>query len=48
MPKIIDLTATVGTETGVIGHPPVIFTPIHTHERYGRSNTHISLIAILD
>jgi len=43
MSRIIDLTATITTETGVIGHPPVRLEPIHTHAEHGRANTNISL-----
>jgi arylformamidase len=43
MARIIDLTATITTETGVIGHPPVRLEPIHTHDKHGRANTNISL-----
>jgi arylformamidase len=42
MSRIIDLTATITSETGVIGHPPVRLQPIHTHEEHGRANTNIS------
>ncbi len=43
MSRIVDLTATITTATGVIGHPPVLLEPIHTHEKHGRANTRIAL-----
>src|SRR5216683_411204 len=43
MSKIVDLTATITTATGVIGHPPVQLEPIHTHGKHGRANTRIAL-----
>jgi kynurenine formamidase len=43
MSRIVDLTATISTATGVIGHPPVRLEPIHTHEKHGRANTQITL-----
>ncbi len=44
MSKIIDLTLTLTTESGVmIGHPTVRLQPIQTHAVHGRANTSISL-----
>jgi kynurenine formamidase len=43
MTRIIDLTITIEPDTGVvIDHPAVRLEPIHTHEAYGRANTHLS------
>ncbi len=45
MPKIIDLTATLGDPRLPVFHlfPKVILEPIHVHEVHGRSNTKLTM-----